>query len=214
MFAKATFWMILAALTLPIGLSALAEDPRPDLGGPPQMDDDDRPQRRRGGFDGEQRRQRPERGERGQRGGGMRQLMEELDLTDDQQGKVREILQSHMEQARANREKNKTEIEKIDAQIKELMEKRRSLMGGGPDEMLGSIRNVLNADQQTKLDQHIAEMKQRGMQGPPEGREGRGNFRRAPGSRDDGDRPQRPQRRGGAPGNGGGNDSDGSMLDL
>ncbi|MEM1353584.1 MAG: hypothetical protein AAGC44_13830 [Planctomycetota bacterium] len=155
----------------------------------------ERPQRDRGeGAEGERPRRGGEQGERPRRGGG--DPLRALDLSDDQKEQVKEIME-------ANR-----------AEAREIMETARAAKEAGEDvdreairEQLGALReaarlnvyeNVLNEEQQAKMDEIREKMEARRAE--MQERRGERGERPQRGGDSDGERPQR--RRGGGEGSG------------
>lgn len=85
-------------------------------------------------------------------------LKEALALTPDQEAKIRDILKTEAEKAKANREANKgTPV---------APEERRAKMQAARTEVEAAIKAVLTPEQQTKFD---AMKKERGPKGGPKG---------------------------------------------
>lgn len=178
-------WIVLAALAIPSSYAAFAADDDAPRRGKRRNADGDRPRARQMDDEG--------RGRRGGPGGGP---LRGLDLSEDQQKEVRTIMKGLHKKHKETREANREAIEEIDRQIKELHEKKRKLMGGGPDGLVDALDEVLTDDQLAQLKENIEKMKQRhkgdrGNRGQARGRRMRG------GDGEDGDRPlkRRPRRR-------------------
>lgn len=144
-----------------------------------------------------ERPQRPERGERGERPGGPRGpegFFRGLDLSEEQQAKVKEIMEGARKAGMALREEAKKAHEsgeEVDRQA--IMAKMREIHEGA---MKKVYDDVLTEAQQAKVDKMREEMeKRRAERG--EGAEGDRPQRPRRGGEGEGDRPERPRRGGG-----------------
>lgn len=72
-------------------------------------------------------------------------LTKELNLTDDQQAKLKPIIEEHMKQAQQVRQDTSLSQEDRHAKMKQLHE-----------DMISQTRPILNADQQKKLDEMVS----------------------------------------------------------
>ena len=117
---------------------------------------------------------RPERSEREHRGRGfgrqhhrqgdgpLRKLFEDMELSEEQRKKVREVMSNQRDRHKEWREEHKAELERIKKQMQELMEQRRKLMGNAPKHgaVLDEIRPILNEEQQKIFDEKTEKMKE------------------------------------------------------
>ncbi len=159
------FWAVMLALVAPVSMFTYAADDDQPLAGPPTTQGERGPRREgfRGGGPGRGGDQGP-----GGPGGGMpmRQLLRDLDLSEDQGQQIRSIMQEAQQQHRQAMEQHREEIEKIDEQIRELHERKRELLGGGPQGVMDQIKDVLNDEQRATFEQRLEEMRDRRGPGP------------------------------------------------
>ena len=133
------------------------------LAGPkPKQVDRGQPNRRFGGG-----RDRSQNGRRGM----MRQLLSELELTEDQKPKISEMVREHRSRLKQWRSEHADEMKQINKQLRQLKAKRRRLVADAPklQSILKQIRPLLTDEQQQLLDQRIQRLKQAG------GKRGHGN---------------------------------------
>ena len=120
--------------------------------------------------------------------------MKDLNLTQDQKGKVHEIMKAQHEKSKDWRAAHAEELKEIEDQMKALHERRRKLMKDAPKptDAFAQIRPLLDAEQQEALDKKIERIKQRmqqqhghrakggeqGKRGRPEGKRQRGERQR------------------------------------
>lgn len=159
--------MMICVLTFTMALRA--EDKKPAEGDRPRHAEGDRPHRPDGPGDGEHR-----PGER------IMGLLKDLNLTDDQKGKVHEIVAAFGEEMKKFHEEHKAELEPlfekmkaareakdreaamaVGKQIREIMEK-----GPNPRDLIEKISAVLTPEQAAKLKEKAAAMR---PDGPREG---------------------------------------------
>lgn len=170
-----TVLMVLAVCALvPAGLGrALAEE------------DGDRPNRQR----------RVQRNREGRPERPLRQMLQGLDLDEAQRDEVRQVTREHRQTVRQRHQEHAEELEQINTQIRELMERRRELMGGHPMKgLLEKIRPLLNEQQQAELDTRIKRMEARGKGNGPMGGDGPALRQRRQGREERGERGRRERR--------------------
>lgn len=130
--------------------------------------------------------------QRGARPAGARQgggvpffrLLRDLGLSDEQQQEVRAVFQEARQKREAVMAEHKEELDKINAEIRKLVQRRRELMAGAPDreQILKQINDVLTPEQQAELQQKLKALRDRAAQDRP-GALGDPAGRRRPGGR-------------------------------
>ena len=147
--------LLFVALTVPGVTPASAERARDGdqvLAGPNGKSNSDSSERR---FDGSKR--------KGHKQGFMFRLLEDLDLTEDQQQEAKQLLKVHRESWKAWKTEHQEELDQIKSQMEELHKKRRKLMEDAPKpgDGLEKLRPVLDPEQQDQLDAMIEKIKER-----------------------------------------------------
>ncbi len=161
-------WIVLAALAIPTGYVAFAAE-----------DDGDRPRRnRRQQADGERRGDR--QGRKGQQGGRMQNLFRGVDLDEEQREEVHEVMKEMGKKHHKAREENQEKIDEIKKQIEALHKQMRGLMGGGPDQIVDALSDVLDEDQLAQVKKNIERGKQRRRRGGDGDEDGDRPFKRRP----------------------------------
>lgn len=148
-------FLLFVAMTVPGVTPASAEQARDGdrvLAGPNGKSNSDSSERR---FDGSRR--------KGHKQGFMFRLLEDLDLTEDQQQEAKQLLKEHRESWKAWKTEHQEELDQIKSQMKELHQKRRKLMEDAPKpgDGLEKLRPVLDPEQQEQLDAMIEKIKER-----------------------------------------------------
>ena len=88
-------------------------------------------------------------------------ILRGLDLSEEQRGEVKTILQEAKQKREAAVAENKEELDKITAKIRELVEQRRKLLANAPDrkQVMEQVSNVLTPEQQEKFKEKIEAIK-------------------------------------------------------
>ena len=90
-------------------------------------------------------------------------LLRDLGLSDEQQQEVRAVFQEARQKRQAVMAEHKEELDKINEQIRKLVEQRKKLLAGAPDrkELAKQISDVLTPEQQEEFSKRLEAMKPR-----------------------------------------------------
>lgn len=152
-------WLVVLAVALMAGATVLAADE----GAKPA----EKARAKRAQADG----QRPQ-GPRARGGRFLQKVLGDLNLSDEQKGKVKEVFATARKEFQAKAEKHKDELAKLREEFQAarqskdreklaaLAKKRRELMGdGGGEAILAKIKAVLTDEQKKQFDDKLAEAK-------------------------------------------------------
>ena len=106
---------------------------------------------------------RPDRPRARQQRAPMFGILRDLDLSDEQKAEVKAILEKAKQKRQAVMAEHKEELDKINEQIRKLVEQRKKLLAGAPDrkELAKQISDVLTPEQQEEFSKRLEAMKPR-----------------------------------------------------